>query len=106
MSGPTPTPPRRKKKNDRAEIPLSFLPQGNPPARWAYIFALVGLVPVVGLAAGLLAIVFGFLGLRAATRKHAGVGSGHSVVSMVLGGLEVSTNALGLFFVGRSQQWW
>jgi len=107
MSGPTPASPRRnRKKNDRAELPLSFLPQGNSPARWAYIFALTGLVPIVGLVAGMLAVVFGFLGLRAANRKYKGIGSGRSVVSMVLGALETVANAIGIALIGSHFNWW
>ena len=98
MSSPippaSPTPARRR-KHDRSEIPVSFLPEGNPPARRAYICALLGLIPGLGLVFGPFAIGFSVAGLRVAAADEFHRGRGHSKISRLLGGLEIVSNAVG-----------
>jgi hypothetical protein len=105
MSGQSSPGPRRKRA-DRSEMPLSFLPLTNPRARYAYISALVGLVPVLGLVMGPVAMLFGWLGVRYAKGLPNKDGLGHSVVSIILGFLEFAAAAGGLWLLGRSQEWW
>jgi len=80
--------PARRRKNDRSEIPVSFLPDGNPNARRAYLCAVLGLVPGLGLLFGPPAIVFGILGRQAALRDEFRRGLGHAWVSRLLGAIE------------------
>src|SRR5947199_6042948 len=94
--------PARRRKNDRSEIPVSFLPDGNPNARRAYLCAILGLVPGLGLFFGPPAIAFGLLGRRAARRDEFHRGLGHAWVSRVLGAVEFACNAAGWACVTRA----
>lgn len=94
-ASPTPPTPARRRKNDRSEIPVSFLPEGNPPARRAYICALLGLLPGLGLVFGPFAIGFSVAGLRTAAADEFHRGRSHSKISRLLGLLEVVSNAAG-----------
>jgi hypothetical protein len=87
--------PARRRKNDRSEVPVSFLPDGNPNARRAYLCAIIGLVPGLGVLFGPLAIIFGVLGRRAALRDEVHRGLGHAWVSRILGAIEFVCGAAG-----------
>jgi len=87
--------PARRRKNDRSEIPVSFLPDGNPNARRAYLCAVLGLAPGLGLVFGPPAILFGILGRRAALRDEFQRGLGHAWVSRALGAVEFVCAAAG-----------
>jgi hypothetical protein len=91
----------RRRKNDRSQVPVSFLPQGNPAARRAYLFAVFGLIPGLGLLCGPFALVYGILGGRAARRDEHGRGRGHALVSRLLGGGEVVFSAGGYACLAR-----
>jgi hypothetical protein len=101
----TPVPAARR-KNDRSEIPVSFLPEGNPTARNAYLCAVIGLVPGLGLLCGPPAIIFGILGRQAALRDEHHRGLGHAYVSRLLGGVELVCNVAGLLCIGLAEGWW
>jgi hypothetical protein len=88
--------PVRRRKNDRSEIPVSFLPDGNPYARRAYLCVLIGLIPGLGLLFGPPAIFFGIIGRRTALRDEFQRGLGHAYVSRLLGAIEFLCNAAGL----------
>ena len=88
--------PARRRKNDRSEVPVSFLPEGNPNARRAYLCAVIGLIPGLGLFLGPPAIVFGILGRRAALRDEHHRGLGHAYVSRLIGGVEFVCNLAGV----------
>jgi hypothetical protein len=103
MSTASADPPRRR-QNDRSEIPVSFLPEGNPAARRGYLFALVGLIPGLGLFCGLPALVFGILGGRAARRDEFERGMGHAYFSRLAGTIEFVCNATG--FACLAKTWW
>ncbi len=90
----TGSPPRRR-KNDRSEIPVSFLPEGNPAARAAYLCAIIGLIPGLGLFLGPAAIVFGVRGGWAADRDEFHRGKGHAKLSRLLGALETICGVAG-----------
>jgi hypothetical protein len=87
--------PARRRKNDRSEVPVSFLPEGNQTARRAYLCALAGLVPGLGLLFGPPAVVLGVLGARAARRDEQGRGLGHAWASCALGEVEFVCGAVG-----------
>ncbi len=93
--------PRRRKK-DRSEIPVSFLPEGNPAARWAYLFALAGLIPGLGLVCGLPAAILGILGRRAALKDEDRRGLGHAYVSRLVGPIEFACNAAGFVCIAKA----
>ena len=97
--------PTRRRKNDRSEIPVSFLPEGNPNARRAYLCAVIGLIPGLGLLCGLPAVVFGVLGRRAALRDEQHRGLGHAYVSRLVGVVEFVCGAAGLACLGRAVGW-
>jgi hypothetical protein len=105
MSGPTPPGNRRGRKRGRELAPATFLPQGNPRARTAYLFAILGLIPLVGLVLGPPAVVYGRLGYVAGKTNLDGKGVGHSFVSMVLGGMETVANGVGLPLLARGLGW-
>ena len=88
--------PARRRKDDRSEVPVSFLPLGNPNARRAYVCAVLGLIPGLGLVLGVPAVIFGILGRRAALRDEHHRGLGHAYVSRLVGGVEFVCNAAGL----------
>jgi hypothetical protein len=92
---------RRKKTRDRNEMPTSFLPEGNTPARIAYLSVWFGLIPVAGLLLGLIAVFYGLLGYRWAKGDPKKRGLGHAFVSCVGGLFEVICNGLGLLLVYR-----
>lgn len=87
--------PARRRKNDRSEVPVSFLPDGNPNARRAYLCAILGLIPGLGVVFGLPAIVFGLFGRRSALRDEFQRGLGHAWVSRAIGAVELMCNAAG-----------
>jgi hypothetical protein len=94
--------PARRRKNDRSEIPVSFLPDGNPNARRAYLCAILGLIPGLGIAFGPVAIVFGILGRRSALRDEFQRGLGHAWISRAMGAVEFVCCAAGWACVLRA----
>lgn len=94
-----------RKRLDKSDVPPSIFPTDNPRARTAYICTLLGLIPVLGLPMGLAAVVYGRMGYRAAKTREDRNGLGHSLVSMVVGGLEFITNAVGLPMVASGLGW-
>lgn len=98
--------PIRRRKNDRSEVPVSFLPDGNPNARRAYLCAILGLVPGLGLFFGPPAVAFGLVGRRAALRDEFQRGLGHAWVSRRLGAVELVCGAAGWACVMRAAGWW
>jgi hypothetical protein len=104
--GQTPSEPRRARKRvDRSETPVTFLPEGNPNARTAYICAMVGLIPGLGLVLGPPAVIYGRRGYAAAKKELEGKGIAHSWISILLGGLETVLSVAGLFLIGWGLGW-
>ena len=104
MPGHKPTEPRRGRK-DRGDMPASFLPERNRQARKAYLCAIFGLIPLAGLFLGPLAVFHGRRGYRDSKLDADGNGMGHSVVSMILGGLETVMHCIGLPLVASGLGW-
>ncbi|HKB05112.1 MAG TPA: hypothetical protein VKD90_23005 [Gemmataceae bacterium] len=97
--------PVRRRKNDRSEIPVSFLPEGNQTARRAYVCALLGLIPGLGPFFGPPAILLGLLGARAARRDEQKRGLGHAWASCILGEVELVSGAAGWLCLGHGLGW-
>jgi hypothetical protein len=98
-------PPRGRKRPDRSETPVSFLPEGNPRARTAYICALIGLIPGLGLFFGPPAFILGRLGYATAKKDLETKGIGHAYASMILGIAETVLSAVGLALIARGLEW-
>lgn len=105
MSQPQPPKKPRRRAPDPTEVPVTFLPQGNPNARRAYLCAILGLIPVLGLLLGPFAVLFGIFGFRFAKKDPDSRGIGHAFLSMILGLLETIFNGLGVFFLARHFEW-
>ncbi len=86
-------------------MPATFLPEGNRHARTAYLCAIVGMIPALGFFLGLLAMIYGWLGLKAARGESEGKGLGHSIVSIIVGVLEVAANVVGWSLIGQHYGW-
>lgn len=84
---------------------MSFLPEGNLAACWAYVCALIGLIPGLGLVFGLPAIVFGTIGRRTALRHPERPGLGHAYVSRLVGAVELVCSVGGLLCLGKANGW-
>ena len=98
--------PARRRKNDRSEVPVSFLPDGNPSARWAYLCVIIGLIPGLGALLGPAAVVLGILGRRVALRDEFRRGLGHAYVSRVLGAIEFVCHGAGWACLTRAAGVW
>lgn len=71
----------------------------NPRAMTAYRFAIYGLIPVAGLLLGPVAVALGLAGWRHSRRHSDSPGVGHAVTAVILGTLELLTNAVGLALI-------
>src|SRR5262249_43785181 len=104
-SAKEPAAPRRRGRassyDPTEDTPLAtWIPFDNPPACAAYACGLLGLVPVLGLLLGPVAIISGVVGLRRFNRNPAVRGRGHSlIVGIWMGGIEVLVNVVGLALV-------
>lgn len=98
-------PRRGRKRLDKADVPTSFLPDGNPSARTAYLCAIFGMIPVAGIVLGMAAMIYGWLGYKFASGTEAKKGIGHSIVSMLLGAVEVIVNVVGLGLIAAHYDW-
>jgi hypothetical protein len=95
----------RRRKNDRSEVPVSFLPEGNSNARRAYLFALLGLIPGLGILLGPPAVALGMLGARAAGRDEQRRGLGHAWASCALGEVEFVCGLAGWACLAKGLGW-
>jgi hypothetical protein len=96
--------PVRRRKNDRSEVPVSFLPDGNPNARRAYVCVLLGLIPGLGLLFGPPAMILGTIGRRTALRDEFRRGLGHAYVSRLLGAIEFICNVGALACIAKAAE--
>jgi len=71
----------------------------NPRALAAYRYAVYGLIPVAGLLLGPLAVAQGLAGWRYSRQHKDKRGIGHAVTAVILGLLELLTNAIGLALI-------
>jgi len=82
----------------------SVVPYKNVPALVGYYCAVFSLIPCVGLPLGIVALVFGIVGLKAVRRQPERKGTAHAWVGIILGGLAALVNlvAVVLLIVGKS----
>jgi hypothetical protein len=71
----------------------------NKKALVAFKLAIYGLIPVIGLLLGPLAVAIGLLGWRHYRIFPKDRGIGHAIGAVILGSLELLTNGLGLLFI-------
>lgn len=72
-----------------------LIPTKNSQALVAYYCGVFGLIPCLSPVLGVLALIFGILGMRAVNERK--VGFGHALTGILLGSLEILAV---LFFVG------
>ncbi len=87
---------RRRRRDDYddddGDATGELIPYKNAMALAGYYCGVVGLLPVLGLVLGPLAIVFSILGLRHKARHPAHGGTAHAIVGIVLGALAALYN--------------
>ena len=85
---------RRRGDDEDGDATGGLIPYKNGMALAGYYCGVVGLLPVLGLVLGILAIVFGILGLKHKSRHPAHGGTAHAIVGIVLGTLGALYNWL------------
>ena len=73
-----------------------IIPYKNPKALIAYYLGIFSLIPCLGLALGIAAVVLGVLGLKAAQAQPNARGKVHAWVGIILGGLCVAGNLVAI----------
>jgi len=76
---------RRREDDEDGDATGGLIPYKNGMALAGYYCGVVGLLPVLGLVLGVLAIVFGILGLKHKGCHPAHGGTAHAIVGIVLG---------------------
>ena len=82
--------PRRRRRDDDYEdgdATGGLIPYKNGMALASYYCGVFGLIPALGLVLGILAVIFGIVGLRHKRRHPNHGGTAHAVVGIVLGSL-------------------
>jgi hypothetical protein len=93
---------RSRRRYDTAEIDdpaINPTPDPNPTAGFAYRFAVLGLIPVLGLILGPMALACGIQGLRYDRANPTIKGYARSLLGILLGGLELVSNLVGLSLI-------
>lgn len=90
--------PRRRRGDRAAEEAVLTLsvPIANWQARLGWLAAMWGLIPVAGLALGIIAVMLGALGYRRVRRRPDDLGIRHAVGALILGAIEILVNVAGL----------
>jgi hypothetical protein len=93
-------PPRRRDAYD--DSGGTIIPYRNGMALAGYYLGVFSLIPALGALLGVLAIIFGIVGLRRVGRNPEVKGTGHAVTAIVLGGIGALYNwgIVILFFIG------
>jgi len=88
---------RRGRLNGAADGQMSLtVPIANWPAKFAWLAAMWGLFPLVGLPLGLVALVLGLIGWRRVCRRPEDLGLRHARGGIILGSVELFVNISGL----------
>lgn len=100
MLGWSTTPLKRadQKRFDCYE-PRPFLPQTNFWARWSFVFALIGLIPFIGVVSGTFAVITGWVGIRRIFKSGMAEGLSHARLAVYLGLFEFAMNAIGILLI-------
>ncbi len=93
-------PARRRKQHfdDKYSLIATRTPKHRTTVL-AYRYAMWGLIPVVGLPLGGLALGLGMRAMGHLRREPEAHGKGHAMAAIVLGSLEMLTNGVGLALV-------
>jgi Zn finger protein HypA/HybF involved in hydrogenase expression len=75
--------------SNAADMGISLIPSRNPAALWAYYLGIFSFIPVVGLALGIAAFIFGLKGLAAQRRDPSVRGGVHAWIGVLAGALFV-----------------
>ena len=90
---------RSNHSSDGDDPAITPVPDPNPLARIAYRYAVMGLIPLVGLIFGPLALAWGILGLRREKVNPSIKGRARCLFGIGLGSLELLTNWIGLALI-------
>ena len=82
--------PRAKRRNNSGGGVEKIIPYKNGMALGAYYCGVFGLIPFLGFLLGVVAIVLGFLGLQAASRRPKAGGKGHAIAGIILGVIDLA----------------
>ena len=63
-----------------------LIPTGNPKSLWAYYLGLFSLLPCIGIATGIPALIFGLQALKAVKERPEIKGRNHALVGVIIGG--------------------
>jgi hypothetical protein len=77
--------PRRRRRSEEGDATGGLIPYKNAKALTAYYCGVFALIPCVGGVLGVLALIFGFLGLRYAREHPKARGQAHAITGIVLG---------------------
>jgi hypothetical protein len=94
--------PRRRSRRhrDHEDDPLqTIIPYNNGMALAAYYCSVFGLIPVLGVILGPLAIFFGILGLKRVNADERLRGTGHAITGIVLGSIDSLINLAIVAFI-------
>lgn len=70
----------------------TIIPYKNGLALTAYYLGVFGLIPVLGLILGPLALIFGIIGVKNVRRNPQVKGSGHAITGITLGSIAIAIN--------------
>jgi hypothetical protein len=76
---------RSRDDDDDDDLVRTLVPTRNPKALIAYYCGIFGLIPMLGLILGPIALLFGILGLRHASLYRKAKGGGHAIAGLILG---------------------
>jgi Domain of unknown function (DUF4190) len=80
-----PADPPRRRPRDGGDGFATIVPYRNGPALAAYYTGVFGLIPILGVLLGPIAIVLGIVGLVKARRDPKAHGTGHAIAGILLG---------------------
>lgn len=88
--------PRRRDSRNRPDAFTDITPWSNPFAVYGYRAAVIGIIPVVGLALGPIAVIGGWIGRNRYFANPAIEGRSQARAAIVLGSTETIFNAAGI----------
>jgi hypothetical protein len=91
--------PRRRRPEQGDDALASLIPYRNPKSLVAYYCGVFGLIPILGIALGPVALIFGILGVKYANSNPSAKGTGHAITGIVLGSLTILGHAVILILI-------
>ena len=83
--GPDRSVPNYQSPPSAGDAVSTIIPYKNGFALASYYLGVFSIIPCIGLALGIAALIFGILGLKAAKRNPQAKGKAHAIVGIVLG---------------------